>query len=234
MPIRTLLIGGMSLLLLGLEACPVRGQSSQADSPVEAPKPPLRPSGSRLLGAGLSIALIDMGYVFKNSKRFNTQRKELEEELARFTRQDQKRAAHIKALQESVKSAEAGSEEQQSLNLELIKRTADYQALQVTKKQGFAKREAEIFKSLYLDVQSLVETFAREQDIALVIRFERGQISEIEDAAESLKRMNRQIVHYDPALDISDEILRRLNRLHALQEKESTGLPRRSRDDHIH
>lgn len=230
MAIRTLLIGGMLLLLLGSQAHPARGQSPEAELPVEAPKPPLRPSGRRSLEAGLSIALIDMGYVFKNSALFNTRRRELQEELARFTRQDQKRAEHIKALQKSVKSAEAGSEERQSLNLELIKRTADYQALQVTKKQDFAKREAEIFKSIYLDVQSLVETFAREQDISLVIRFDRGEVSEIEDAAESLKRMNRQIVYYDPALDISEEILERLNRLHATKQGDKNRSRRRLHD----
>lgn len=210
-------------------------EAPRPDDPVEAPSPAIKDPAqtSDPLLAKTRIGLIDMGYVFRNSDEFTTRRKQLEKDIAVFSRKDKEMAAHVKSLQEAANAAPNASEEQQSLKLDLIKRNAEYQSFRTAAEQKFARREAELFLSIYQRVEKIVGDYARETGLVLVNRFERERIGPTGDLKKDLKELSRGTVYFHPGLDISEEVLVRLNRAYAAEPRKELTRSEHRGDDRI-
>lgn len=166
---------------------------------------------------GQKIALIDMGHVFKNYAKFEALRKELEGEIKQFAEQDKAEAEKIKGMQTQLqqlgKTFNETSPEYTQLEQQLTDAAAKYQADRRLKERDFARKEAEIFKTVYLEVCDAVKLYAQyNPDVSMVLRFDRDQIGDASNPQEALQRMNRQVVYHSPEHDISDAIVKFLNK----------------------
>ena len=159
--------------------------------------------------------LIDMGHVFKNYKKFEALRSSLEAEVKAYAEQDKTDAEKLKALQTQLqalaKTVTETSPEYKRLEQQLSEASAKYQADRRLKEREFARKDAEIFKTVYLEVSEFVKKYAEWKQYTLVLRFERDDPSKAQDLQQSLQQMNRQVVYFKPHDDISDDIVMYLN-----------------------
>lgn len=161
------------------------------------------------------VGLIDMGYVFKNYEKFKTLRADLEAEMKQVVEKDQVDSQKIKKLQSDLqllgKTHNESSPEYQRKEKELADAVASYQTSRKLLERDFMRKEAEIFKTTYLEVADFVKKYAEWRHYTLVMRFNRDEIDDSQNIQETMQQMNRQVIYYQPQDDISDEIIKYLN-----------------------
>lgn len=155
---------------------------------------------------GSQVAIVDLTYIFANHVRFKA--------LVEDMRHDVEAAeADLKAAKEAIeKSAEKideynrNSPEAKALEEDLAKRQADLQVQVNIQKRNFMEQEAKIYLSIYREVIDHVKYHAERNGISLVLRFN-GEPLEGEDLQGVMQYINRQVVHYNRAIDITPIVL---------------------------
>lgn len=155
---------------------------------------------------GSQVAIVDLTYIFANHVRFKA--------LVEDMRHDVEAAeADLKSAKEALeKSAEKideynrNSPEAKALEEELAKRQADLQVQVNIQKRNFMEQEAKIYLSIYREVIDHVKFHAERNGISLVLRFN-GEPLEGEDLQGVMQYINRQVVHYNRAIDITPIVL---------------------------
>lgn len=170
------------------------------------PKPPKKPGRD-----GDRLGLVDMAHVFKNSHEFLNRREALKKEITASDAKAKTMVTELKALQEDLKDAAAGSADQKDLQLQLVERKARYERFRNSEQQRFLKKEAKIYKEVYLKVQKLVSEIARKRGLTTVFRFSREGVETAKEPKEVLNKMNRLLIHYEKSQDITEAVLKELN-----------------------
>ena len=159
---------------------------------------------------GTRIAVIDLQTVFKNHQRFQSKKDAFNKDADAYK-------AHVRDTQrkgnaelEKLKQFKPGTPEYTELEKTLAGMRADLQVETQLKNKEMALREAQIFYSAYNEVQQQVAKFSGEYGISMVLRFEQN---EIDPANLQSVRMglSRPVVYVYPQLDITGEIIKRLN-----------------------
>ena len=171
---------------------------------------------------GQKIVLIDMGYVFKNYAKFDALRKSLESEIKGMAEQDKAEAEKIKKMQGDLqllgKTHNETSPEYQRAEQQLADAVSKYQTDRRLKERDFARKEADIFKTIYMEAADAVKLYVQyNPDVSMVLRFEREGVDDSSNPQEALQRMNRQVVYHAPEHDISDAIVKFLNKNYPAQ-----------------
>lgn len=177
-----------------------------AVGPVTAQRP-------RRVHADLSgrVALIDMAYVFKNYRKFNDLRESLKAEIESADRDAKHLYREIQGLEAAIKSMKAGTAGFRETENKLSRLRSRHEAFRSKCQKEFLRKEARIYKRIYLEVTTVVEDYARSRGCPLVIRFSRDGVERVVDPQTILQRMNRLIVFHERDCDITDSVLRRLN-----------------------
>jgi len=162
--------------------------------------------------AGLphQVGLIDMAYVFKNSIRFHSLTEELQREIERTDQEAKVLVDRIRQLQAELK--QSSSEDSSSrLEEQLVKARTELESFKRVAQQSFLRKEADIYKDVYLEVEEAVRRYASYYKYTLILRFERQALSDQDDPQQVMNGMNRQVVHFQPHDDITEPVLKYVN-----------------------
>lgn len=189
---------GASLFWMALS-----GPDAAAQSPARAAaRPAVTPSG---------IALLDVGYIFKNHTRFKAMMDEVKADVSRAEAWAKSEREAITKLAERLKDFRQGSPEYKSLEEQLTKRQAE-RALKIQqKKREFDQHAARIYYDVYREIHQEVNYYCQAKGVALVLRFSR-ETPDMERPESTLLYIQKPVVTYDRNLDITDLILNQLNR----------------------
>jgi outer membrane protein len=157
------------------------------------------------------IGLIDMAHVFKNYKKFEVLRNDLKAEIEKSDQQAKAMAAQITDTQKRMKEFKEGSPEYLKLEAELAKQASEFEAFRKLAQREFLRKEADIYKTVYLEVSDAVKLYAQHYNYSLIIRFSREEIADSGDPQGILRSMNRQIVHFRTEDDVTDTVLKYMN-----------------------
>ncbi len=183
-----------TVVAVALAICLVNVQSRAQDS---APRP-----------SGTSVAVIDLGQVFKNHPRLKTQLDGIKTQIdsyEAFVRQEQKK---VQALAEQLKTLKPGTPDYASKEKEYASLQADLQVQVRQKSRAFLEQEAQIRYSAYQEIQQHVAQFCHAYGVQLVIRFNSAVIDPSKPQ-EVQMGLNRPIVYQDK-LDITKHIIQSL------------------------
>ncbi len=197
-----------ALMAVLLTATQTQGQSA---NPNPAPRQP-RPH---------QIGLIDMAYVFNNYEKFKALQESVQADLKVARDKAQQTIDQIKQLTELLNSGthKPNSPEYQRTESEIIRLQTELETYsRVTQAQNL-KREAEIYKQIYLEVQDAIRIYAEYHGYTLIIRFDRENVADSTDPQQVLQRLTRQVVYHRTEDDLTNVILTHLNRTYA----QSTG-----------
>jgi len=171
------------------------------------------------------VGLIDMAYVFKNYKKFELLRDDLKAEITASDQQASAKMQQLKALQEELKEYKEGSPNFLSSEEKLVKMTGEFESFRKVAQRDFMRKEAEIYKTIYLEVSDAVAKGADYFGYTLIIRFNRDGLDTASNPQEVIKSMNKQVVFHRTEDDITASVLEFLNDQYASKTKS----PRNSR-----
>lgn len=78
--------------------------------------------------------------------------------------------------------------------------------------QRFREKEVKIYKEVYLSVQKFVVEVAHKRGYTMVIRFNREGVADATEPKTILTKLNRLVIYSQKSQDITDEVLKELNR----------------------
>lgn len=158
------------------------------------------------------VGLIDMAFVFKNYKKFEALREDLKQEITAGDSKAKALAEKIKDGQAQMKKFKEGSPEFVKVEKELLALTGEFEAFRKGAQRDLMRREADIYKTVYLEVMDTVQKYAQHYNYTLVIRFSRDGVESDDDPSKVVQGMNRQVVYFRGEDDITDSVLDYLNR----------------------
>jgi len=158
----------------------------------------------------LRIAVVDMGKIFKGSRKFNAMRAKLKKQVGRSKKKLDRMANELKQLQKELKGFKPGSDEFEAAQKSIIERSAKLQAARKSIQRELRRKEADIFLEVYNEIRREIAQYAKEKGVQLVIRHHQNDIDP-STPEKVAKGMGRQVVFQD-GLDITEDILTRLNK----------------------
>ncbi len=162
-----------------------------------------RPGGSQ-------VAIVDLTYIFANHVRFKALVEDMRKDVE-AAESDLKTAKEaIEKLAERADDYVKSSPEYKDLEEDLAKRQADLQVQVNIQKRNFMEQEAKIYLSIYREVLDHVKNHAEKYGISLVLRFN-GDPVDGDDLQGVMRELNRQVVYYHRAIDITPIVLEACN-----------------------
>ena len=159
------------------------------------------------------VGLIDMANVFKDYEKFKALSEALRAEVAESDAQAQEMVAAMQRIQAQATSGtyEEGSPEYAALEQQLIEGQSELEAFRRQKQREFLRQEADIYRTVYLEVQDAVSMYAQHYKYTLIMRFNRSKVEDAENPQEIIQSMNRPVVYYNGQDDLTDPIVNYLN-----------------------
>ena len=160
--------------------------------------------------SGTNVAVIDVGFIFKNATRFKQSMNDLKRDDEAFKKEVQNRTDALTAQVKKLDGTQRGSAEYKFLEEQIA---ADQTKLRLDiarKQKARIEKEAKIYFNAYRDIEFHVERFASRYGIDLVLRFN----SEPMDPSKPesvLTGINRLVV-FEKDLNITGSILGEMNR----------------------
>jgi Skp family chaperone for outer membrane proteins len=182
-----------------------------ADVPAQNVPPQAQAVGSASANVSrYGVAVVDIGYVFKNHKRFQAERDAMKRDVEAAENALREETQAIQKLQERLEQLKPGTQDFKDLDDEVAKRKADFNLRATKQRKEFLDREARIYFKTHLEVDDAVKQFAQRHNIGLVIRFN-GDEPDPNRREDVLRAINRPVV-YQNNIDITPDILQDLNR----------------------
>ena len=173
--------------------------------PRSVPGGPTTPSAGPV-PKGAPLALVDIGYIFKNHPEFTANIERMKNEVKQFENQLRQKHQDLQKKQARLSEYNVGSADYKRLEEEIATAQAQLQATTGLKRKEILEREAKIYFSFYQKVRQAVAGYAFNKQIAVVLRFNREEINS-QDRGAVLQGVNRPVVNYQKNLDITDEVM---------------------------
>ncbi|WP_437227169.1 OmpH family outer membrane protein [Planctomicrobium sp. SH661] len=173
-----------------------------AQAPAQSPAPPAH-----------QVGLIDMAYVFKNSHHFLVLTEGLQADIEKTDGEAKVMVEKIRQLQGQLTSGalQNGSPDYIKVEEQIVHAKAELETFKRVSQQSFMRKEADIYKTIYLEVEGAVKRYAEYYKYTLVLRFDRNEIDADDNPRDVMNGMNRQIVHHRTRDDMTEPVLKFLN-----------------------
>lgn len=170
--------------------------------------------------AATNVALVDLAHVFANSDGFNAGKAELQERVKMLEAQGKTMARIVADLEKSVEKAEAGSLERDRRERDALEAKRQLEDFQRTAKGNLLRSEATLYREEYGRIRRAIREYAREHGIVLVLRYQRVNLDEASDPKKIINAVTRNVLYTDDGLDVTEDILARINDEHANEAAE--------------
>ena len=157
------------------------------------------------------IGLIDMGRVFKEYKKFEALREDWKAELQTNEENAKQLAGKVQAVVEQMKTFKPGTTEFAKLEKQQGQLTLEFETFRKSSQRTLMQKEADIYKTVYLEAMEIVEKTAKHFGYTLVMRFNSESI-EGEDLQKLQIGLNRVIVYHQAEDDLTDGVIGYLNK----------------------
>ena len=177
-------------------------------------------------GPPTHVAVIDVGYIFKNHAKFKAMMDKMKDEVMAAENGLKAERDRVNGLVEQLKGFNVGTPEYKKLEAEIAKAQGDFNVTAQLQKKDFMDREAKVYLQVYTEIEKAVEQFAKQHRIAVVHRFD-GESPDGTDRNQILRSITKPIVYLEPGIDITVDILKMLNTQAGVAAQPAAGQPRR-------
>lgn len=157
-----------------------------------------------------TIAILDMTYIYENHQGFQARRDSLKHDAERTEGELKQERDAIKQLAAGLQDFRSGTLEYKQLEEQIAKREAELKVRLQLQQKEFMQREAKIYWLVYQEILDEVRNYSERNGIALVLRFN-GDPIDPDNPPEVVKQLNKPVVYYNRAIDITPVILERLH-----------------------
>lgn len=157
------------------------------------------------------VGLIDMAHIFKNYEKFKDQTESLQAAAQEAEAKAQEMLKQGQQLQVQIQTLQPGTADYNKIEAQMIELQTRLQTFKQVEQREIVRKQAELYKKIYMEVQNAVKLYADYHRYTLVMRFSRQELVETNNPQEIIQNMNRQVVYYQTRDDITDPILGYLN-----------------------
>jgi Skp family chaperone for outer membrane proteins len=170
---------------------------------------PARPVAGAPTGAH-RIAVVDIGYIFKMHAGFKAKKADLESQMKLASDRLKQEQEALRKMMQDLQNSPPGTEEYKQREEEIARRNADLQIRFQLQDKEFARKEATIYHTVYKEIEQEVQYLASQSGLDAVLRFN-GDTVDPDQPAQVMRNVNKLVVWFNEGLDVTPEILRRLN-----------------------
>ena len=205
----------ISLLFATLVAVVMMGAGFLIDSSVHAQgqvpngqrqAPAARPA----TGSGTNVAVIDVGFIFKNAARFKQAMEDIKADDEKFKQEVIAKQEAMQAGVQNLQKMPKGSTEYKILEEQLAGDQTKLRLEMARKQKDRIEQEAKVYYHAYKEVELHIKKFATTYGIDLVLRFNAEDMDPAQPESV-LNGINRFVV-YQSDLNITSHILGQMNR----------------------
>jgi Skp family chaperone for outer membrane proteins len=156
------------------------------------------------------VAVVDISYIFKKHERFRGAMESMKKEMETIEGELKGDREKIAQSEQQRNSYNPGTAEHKRLDEEVARMMADFNLKMGRLRKDFLEREAKVYYQTYLEVVDAVNSYAKRQNIGLVLRFN-GEPVDPNRREDVLREINKPVVVQDQ-VDITPDVLLLLNR----------------------
>lgn len=191
-------------------------------SPLKAQGPVGVPPGQPMQSAaGTRIALLDVLKIYKNHARFKGMMEDMKADYQRAETQFRGERDAIVKLEERLQEFHKGTPDYKGLEEEITHRKADLNVKIQIQGKEFQQRQARIYYNVYQEISQATDYFCQQHGIDVVLQV-KGDGVDPEQFESVGAYISKSVVWSHPSLDITDSILRELNRTAVNAPREAT------------
>lgn len=164
---------------------------------------------------GHRVGLIDMAHVFQNYKKFEGLRNNLQAEIEKSDAEAKGKVEHLQKMQGELKKYDSGSAQYEAAEKKVLEGKGDFDAFRASTQRRLARRESEMFKTIYTDVTAAVKLYAEYAKFDHVMRYNRKDVSDAMPPQEAVQTMNKTFIYTKSENDITKVVLDYLNNKYA-------------------
>jgi Skp family chaperone for outer membrane proteins len=177
-----------------------------------------KPGAAQVVPAITRVAVCDMVKIYSNYQKAKDLRVKVEEGRRNFKSEDELRGKKIESLNAELKELKVGSKEYDARVSELAKLTIERETLQKFEDNRNVREYYRMSEDIYSELQKAAADVAKENGVQLVLNSD--DTSPSDDKPDLFARMERKKVLYsDPAMDITDAIVARMNQQYKTEKK---------------
>jgi Skp family chaperone for outer membrane proteins len=159
-----------------------------------------------------SVALLDVPKIFKTHTRMKLQLEELKRDMQTADAKFKQEREEIRRMyDEGLRQFQKGTDQYSQMEEQLAGREAKMQVDMNRDKNSFLQRKASIFQGVYQEIWQATDFYCRQNGIDMVMLFANDQYDP-QYPESVMNYVLRPVVWYDPGLDITNDILRDVNR----------------------
>lgn len=197
-------------LLVGLA-----GVSARAQTGAPAPAAP---------SAGVSVAVIDIPYIFKNHARFKSTLNDIKADIDGYKEFLDAEQNKIRKEAEKLEQFKPGTPEYKQIEETVARMRVELQLAGAKRQKEFMEREAMVYYNAYREIEAAITDFAVRNRIALVLRYSAEPMDPTK--RETIMQGINRLVIYQSHLDITQYILETLNRGTPTTQNTGPAIPR--------
>ncbi|MDA1048972.1 MAG: OmpH family outer membrane protein [Planctomycetota bacterium] len=159
---------------------------------------------------GTNVAVIDVGYIFKNAARFKQSMDDIKNDDEKFKQEILAKQEAMQAGVQNLQKIPKGSPEYQILEEQLAGDQTKLRLDMARKQKDRIEQEAKVYFNAYRELEDHINRFATTYGIDIVLRFNAEDMDPSQPESV-LNGINRFVV-YQRDLDITVPILDQMNR----------------------
>jgi len=152
--------------------------------------------------ASPAVAIVDLGYLFKNNERFKQLTDAMRREVQGAEGEIKAERDALQKMAEHLDDFRPGTTERAQLEEEITKKEADMKLRMNLQKKKFMEQEAKIYYIVYKEILDHIKYHCDRTGTTLVMRFNGDPIVQ-SDPQEVIRELNKSVIHYDPSVDIT-------------------------------
>ena len=177
---------------------------------------PLILSVASLAEAQSSVAIVDIGMVFKAHPTFPRELETLRAEADQFQKNAVQLQQQMVAKSEKLQMWTPDSEDYRNFETQLAQELATLEVQQRSEMRSLMVREAQLHFQTYQQVKKVVNDYCAAKNIRLVLRHTDQKLN-VDNPKSVMADVNKKLVFYTPEIDITNEIIRQIGGVASLQ-----------------
>jgi Skp family chaperone for outer membrane proteins len=178
--------------------------------PQEPDRPPLA-APSRTGAPKSPVALLDLKYVFDHYHAFQERKREIDASVQLAEATLKLRKASVEKLKADLARLGAKSPRRAELEDTVAREDAELRIAMANDAKALMRKEAELYSAAHRDILDVVNEHMEEQGFLVVVRFNSASSEDDDDVRGIAKQLNNPVVAFRKGVDITADVLRRLN-----------------------
>lgn len=158
----------------------------------------------------LKVAYIDMGEIFQKTQAYKNAIDKMKKQTTELEEKFKSEYEDMKNLAEVLKGYPPESDDYKRTEAELGKKELDFKYRQAEARKDFEKRINDVQYKLYQQIERVARKFCGENGIGVLLRHNTSSPDGTKPE-QVLRAINQSLVVADPRLNVTEQVLARLN-----------------------